>query len=74
MSTTYENLSYDDFKRLGKEFLDALPTSTEEEAEAGFKCFTIAYLHGDFNETEQYQASIVVQIIGKKLLQKEMGI
>lgn len=73
-AVSYDNMSFLEFKKLGKELLDALPDASLEEADAGFKCLTLAYLNGNFSEIDQYQASIVLQIIGRKVLQKEMGI
>jgi len=59
-------------KRLGKEFLDALPTATIEEADNGFKCFTLAYLNGKFDERELLQAEILLQIMSRKFIQREI--
>lgn len=59
-------------KRLGKEFLDALPTANLEEADAGFKCFSLAYINGDFNEREQLQAEILLKIMSRKLMEREV--
>ena len=62
----------DGLKRLGKEFLDALPTATIEEADNGFKCFSLAYLNGNFTDLEQHQAAILLQIISRKFVQREI--
>ena len=63
---------FDGLKRLGKEFLDALPTATIEEADAGLKCFQLAYLNGDFTENEQLQAAMLLKIISKKFIIREV--
>ncbi len=74
MSDTYEGLDLNGLKRLGKEFLDALPNATLEEADAGFKCFSLAYLNADFaNDLELNQAAILLQILSKKLIEKEVS-
>jgi len=62
---------FDGLKRLAKEFLDALPTATIEEAVAGLNCFQLAYLNGEFTESEQDQSEILLQIISKKFLHRE---
>ena len=67
---TYET-DFDGLKRLGKEFLAALPTANIDEADAGLKCFQLAYLNGKFTEAEQYQAAILLQIISMKFLRRE---
>lgn len=63
---------FDGLKHLGKEFLDALPTATIEEADAGFKCFSLAYLNGNFDEREALQAAMLLQIISKKFILREV--
>jgi len=62
---------FDGIKRLAKEFLDALPTANIDEADAGLRCFQLAYLSGKFTEAEQYQAAILLQIISMKFLRRE---
>lgn len=74
MATTVNTLQTDfnGLKRLAKEFLDALPTANIEEADAGFKCFSLAWLHGDFSTLEKLQADILLQIISKKYMLREI--
>jgi len=44
--------SYEDFKRLTKDFFDALPTATDpEQIEAGMKCVGLAYLGIQWDDT-----------------------
>lgn len=75
MSTTTINtlqVDFDGLKRLGKDFLDALPTANIEEADAGFKCFSLAYLNGNFDKRDQHQAAILMQIISRKYVMREI--
>jgi hypothetical protein len=57
-------------QRMGKEFLDALPTATEEEADAGFKCFALAYLGMEGDEREVFLALQLLKIISRKMLER----
>ena len=59
-------------KKLGKEFLDALPTSDMDSADAGFKCFTIEFLSATLTEPEELQANILIKILSHKLLEHEV--
>lgn len=66
------DIDYDNLKKLGKEFLDALPTATPNEVENGFKLFSIAYLNSKIeNENDAYRASILMEMVGKKKLEHE---
>jgi hypothetical protein len=65
-------VDFDGLKRLGKEFLDALPAANVIEANEGFKCFSLAFFRGEFkNPSEELQARILLQIISKKLLKRK---
>lgn len=59
---------FDGLKRLGKEFLDALPTSNIDEADNGLKCFQLAYLNGNFSDVEQHQAELLLHIVSKQFI------
>lgn len=58
-------------KRMAKDFLDALPTATLEEADAGLKCFHLGYLNLEANDLERYQATILFQLISRKYTERE---
>lgn len=57
-----------EFDRAAKEFFDALPDSTREEADAGFKCLVLMYFGLDGTERDTYEAAIVVKIAARKIL------
>lgn len=51
-ASTTLNCTYDQFKRLSKDFFDGLKTATtEEEVEQGLKCLGLAYLGIQWDET-----------------------
>lgn len=56
-----------EFDTAAKEFFDALPDSTREEADAGFKCLVLMYFGLDGTERDIYEACIVVKIAGRKI-------
>lgn len=58
-------------KRMAKDFLDALPTATLEQADNGLKCFNLGYLNLEANDLDRYQASLLFQLIGRKFLERE---
>lgn len=55
--------SFPALKRLAKDFLDALPTATPDERDAGWKCFSLAYLQFDGSEIDRHQAAILLTLI-----------
>jgi hypothetical protein len=59
-------------KRLGKDFLDLLPTATLEEADNGWKCFGIAFLECDLKPHEEVQARALFSILSRKRLEHEL--
>jgi hypothetical protein len=60
-------------KKLGKEFIDALPTADIDAVDAGFKCFSLAYLGCEYaNSGEQLQARYLIQIIGRAMVKREI--
>lgn len=60
-------------KQLGKELLDALPTANPNEAEAGFKCFALAFISANFSTSnEELQAHILMNIMSKKKIEHEI--
>lgn len=61
-------------KRMAKEFLDALPTATPEEADAGLKCFNLAYLNLEANDLDRHQAAILFHLIGRRFLEREQAL
>lgn len=59
-------------KRISKEFLDALPGSTVEEADAGWKCFSLAFLGCHFrSKAEEVQGEMLFNILGRKMHELE---
>lgn len=53
-----------DLRRRAKEFLDALPTASDREAEAGFKCFALSHLaHDPASAVEQVEADALLEIV-----------
>ncbi len=75
MITSYDECTIDELKQLGKEFLEILPTATTEEAENGFKCFTIAYLNSLLhNPREEIQAEALHHLLSRKLMEREIEI
>lgn len=68
-------VSYDEFRKMGKTLLDALPTGTEEEIEAGWKCFVLAYFGlKDLTPTQEIEAPLLVKVVGREKLKAEFGI
>jgi hypothetical protein len=63
------HVDFDGLKRLGKEFLDALPGANVEEAEAGWKCFSLAWLNCRFARAgEEIQALALLKIVSRAYL------
>lgn len=68
-------VSFEQFKKMGKELLDALPTATPEEIEGGWKCFSLAYLGlKDLTERQELEAPLVLSVVGRAKLNHEFGI
>jgi hypothetical protein len=66
-------VDFDGLKKLGKEFLDLLKTSTLEQADNGYKCFALAYLGCTFaTPGEEVQAKYLMQIISREYLKFEL--
>ena len=66
--------NFQEFKQMCKEFLDLLPTSDIEQADNGFKALGIAYFGMTGNDLEVNQAATLLQIIGKKKIEHEIGL
>lgn len=64
-------VDFPEFKRLSKEFFDALPSANPEEADAGFKCLTLAYMGMTGSEIEVHQAQYVVKIAARQMMERE---
>lgn len=53
-------------KRMGKELIDALPTATLEELEAGWKCFGLAYVGCECTSArDEIQAVALTKMLSK---------
>jgi hypothetical protein len=64
--------TFDQFKRMSKEFFDALPTLNLEEMDNAFKCLSLAYLSMvEDRPGEQVQAAIVLKIATRHFIQRE---
>jgi hypothetical protein len=69
--TTFQT-DWKGLQRIGKAFLDALPQANLEEVEKGFNCFILHYLELiPKSDNELLRAQYLVQIIGKKYIQRE---
>lgn len=61
------------FKMRAKELLDKLPSLDMKQMGNGFHCLGITYLETDFkNDNEQNQAAIVLELVNKKIMDREM--
>jgi hypothetical protein len=65
-------MNLNELKILAKQYLDALPEATPNEAIAGFKCFCVEYFEGDFYGADLLQAEILVKILAQKHIEHEM--
>lgn len=61
----------EEFHRAAKEFFDALPTTTQEGADNGFKCLTLMYfgLPEETSEQKIYEAHLVLKIATRKMVE-----
>lgn len=64
--------TWEEFKRMGKEFLDLLPCSTEDQAEAGYKALGLAYIGLDGTDMEVHQAAMLLRILGRKKIEHDV--
>jgi hypothetical protein len=65
----------DGLKRMSMEFYDALETATDDEAEAGFKCFALAYLGlKEERPGDEVQALALLSIMSRIYMEFEFGI
>lgn len=64
--------TWSDFKQMGKEFLDLLPSSNEEQAEAGYKAIGLAYIGMDGTDMELHQAAMLLRILGRKKMEHDV--
>ena len=69
---TFGDMSYEQFAKNGKSFFDRLKedATTAEQAEAGLKALTIMYLSLKGTELEEYNASMVIEIATKKMIER----
>lgn len=66
---------FNGFKKLAGEFFRQLPGANEEEAEAGLKCLSLAYLGMETSDdNEQYQASLVIEMATRKMVERLVAI
>lgn len=65
-------VDFDGLKKLGKQFLDALPTANAEEAEAGWKCFVLAWLNCEYSRPgEEIQGEALLRIMSRYKLEHD---
>ena len=76
---TFEGTTWPTFQRLGKDFLDVLPTAGLEEAEAGWKCLGLAYLACAYDESDprqvnarDVQAPVLLKLLGAKFIERQV--
>ena len=77
-SLTFAGTTWASLQRLGKDFLDALATATQEEAAAGWKCIGLAYLACTYDETDplqvnaqQVQAPALMRLLARKYMERQ---
>lgn len=75
---TFEKLTWPQLQKLGKEFLDILPTATVEEARAALSCFQSGYLDCRYNLDDPREvlaqdvaAPALLRILSRKYLEHE---
>ena len=56
-----------EFDKALKEFLDALPTASQESAENGFKCLSIMYLNLEGTNADLVMSSQKLDWAGRKM-------
>jgi len=61
--------TFEEFKRMAKEFQDSLPTLNKEELENAWKCIGLAYL-GMSEDMWQTSAAYVIQFLSEKYVQR----
>lgn len=62
--------TFEEFKKMAKEFREAAPTLNIEELDNAWKCLGLAYL-GMTEEMWQISAAIVLQLEAKTFLKRE---
>jgi hypothetical protein len=73
MSLTIQ-CKWDEFKRMGKEFLDLLPSANLDEVENGYKALGLAYIGMGGSKSELFQSEILFKILTKKKIEHELGL
>lgn len=63
--------TFEEFKRMAKEFQDSLPTLNKEELENAWKCISLAYL-GMSEDMWQTSAAYVLQFLSETYFEREM--
>jgi hypothetical protein len=62
--------SWEEFKKMGKEFMDAAPTLNIDELDNAWKCFSLGYLN--MNETMwRSSACVLFNMAGKVFVKRE---
>jgi len=79
MNEPYQNelaCTWSEFQKRGKEFIDVLPSIEEmDELEGAWDAIAYGYLNLTGNtEQELHQAALLLQILGRKKLEKEIQI
>lgn len=76
--TTFTDITNEQFKKSAGQFFRATSEITEadlDSAVAGHKCLTLMYLGraDDWTEREEYEATITVELAGKRLMEIELA-
>jgi len=63
--------SREEFDQSAKEFFDKLPSATEEEADAGFKCLVLLYVGMEGTERDVYESAMIIKIAARKMIERD---
>ena len=73
--------TYDEFRRIVRDFLVAADDATEDELEAGSKCVGLAYLGIEWDESDPIQmihrsagAPACLRLVEKKVMEREYAL
>lgn len=64
--TTFDTCNFEEFKQRSSEFFKLAKTSSPDQIETGFKALTLSYIALEGDEQELHEASLLIQIAGRK--------
>jgi len=64
--STFEGLNYEQLKKLAREFHEALPSATPDEADNGFKCFSLAWMNRKEEPHWNTSLKILMEMVAKE--------